>query len=89
MSQPDPKKTAMTSLEQLKASGTVVVADTGDFEAIAKFKPRFFNVQFNCVSFIDQDVTCQAQWERILNLCTCIETDKASNKDFPVYDTLL
>merc|ERR1711990_1129736 len=29
-----------TSLEQLKASGTVVVADTGDFEAIAKFKPR-------------------------------------------------
>jgi len=40
MSQPDPKKTAMTSLEQLKASGTVVVADTGDFEAIAKFKPR-------------------------------------------------
>ena len=41
------------------------------------------------VSFIDQDVTCQAQWERILNLCTCIETDKASNKDFPVYNTLL
>ena len=41
MSQPDPKKTAMTSLEQLKASGTVVVADTGDFEAIAKCKPRF------------------------------------------------
>jgi transaldolase len=40
MSQPDPKKTAMTSLEQLKAAGTVVVADTGDFEAIAKFKPR-------------------------------------------------
>ena len=57
MSQPDPKKTAMTSLEQLKASGTVVVADTGDFEAIAKFKPRFFNVQLNRVSFIDQDVT--------------------------------
>ena len=50
MSQPDPKKTAMTSLEQLKASGTVVVADTGDFEAIAKFKPRFFNVQLNRVS---------------------------------------
>lgn len=30
----------MSSLEQLKASGTLVVADTGDFEAIAKFKPR-------------------------------------------------
>jgi len=30
----------MSSLEQLKASGTVVVADTGDFAAIAKFKPR-------------------------------------------------
>ena len=30
----------MTSLEQLKACGTLVVADTGDFEAIAKFKPR-------------------------------------------------
>jgi len=30
----------MSSLEQLKASGTLVVADTGDFEAIAKFRPR-------------------------------------------------
>merc|ERR1712127_443363 len=38
--QPDSKKTAMTALDQLKASGTLVVADTGDFEAIAKFKPR-------------------------------------------------
>merc|ERR1712106_527612 len=34
------KKPTMSSLEQLKASGTLVVADTGDFEAIAKFKPR-------------------------------------------------
>lgn len=34
------KKPAMSSLEQLKASGTLVVADTGDFEAISKFKPR-------------------------------------------------
>jgi len=30
----------MSSLELLKASGTLVVADTGDFEAIAKFQPR-------------------------------------------------
>jgi len=30
----------MSSLQQLKNSGTVVVADTGDFAAIAKFKPR-------------------------------------------------
>lgn len=30
----------MSTLEQLKSSGTLVVADTGDFEAIAKFKPR-------------------------------------------------
>jgi len=29
-----------TSLDQLRACGTLVVADTGDFEAIAKFKPR-------------------------------------------------
>ncbi|EEB09088.1 transaldolase [Schizosaccharomyces japonicus yFS275] len=28
------------SLEQLKASGTTVVADTGDFESIAQFKPQ-------------------------------------------------
>ncbi|XP_023322470.1 transaldolase [Eurytemora carolleeae] len=34
------KKTAMSSLDLLKASGTLVVADTGDFEAIAKFQPR-------------------------------------------------
>ena len=36
----DSKKPTMSSLEQLKASGTLVVADTGDFEAIAKFRPR-------------------------------------------------
>lgn len=31
---------AVNSLEQLKATGTVVVADTGDFESIAKFTPQ-------------------------------------------------
>ena len=36
----DIKKSKMSSLEQLRNSGTLVVADTGDFEAIAKFKPR-------------------------------------------------
>ena len=36
----DSKKPTMSSLEQLKMSGTLVVADTGDFEAISKFKPR-------------------------------------------------
>jgi len=36
----DSKKPTMSSLDQLKASGTLVVADTGDFEAISKFKPR-------------------------------------------------
>jgi transaldolase len=40
MSVSDSKKTAMSSLEQLKATGTLVVADTGDFETIAKFKPK-------------------------------------------------
>ena len=41
MTDPDSKRLKMTtSLDQLKASGTLVVADTGDFEAIAKFKPR-------------------------------------------------
>jgi len=29
-----------TSLDQLKASGTVVVSDTGDFASIAKYKPQ-------------------------------------------------
>ena len=57
MSQPDPKKTAMTSLEQLKASGTVVVADTGDFEAIAKFKPRFC-IQCNIMLYLVVSVNC-------------------------------
>jgi len=36
----DSKKIKMSCLEQLKGSGTMVVADTGDFEAIAAFKPR-------------------------------------------------
>ena len=41
MTDPDSKRLKMTSsLDQLKASGTLVVADTGDFEAIAKFKPQ-------------------------------------------------
>ncbi|CCH58629.1 hypothetical protein TBLA_0A08400 [Henningerozyma blattae CBS 6284] len=42
MSEPTQKKQKLSgsSLDQLKASGTVVVADTGDFESIAKFKPQ-------------------------------------------------
>jgi len=36
----DTKRPKMSSLEQLRNTGTLVVADTGDFEAIAKFKPR-------------------------------------------------
>ncbi|CCD27080.1 sedoheptulose-7-phosphate:D-glyceraldehyde-3-phosphate transaldolase TAL1 NDAI_0J01880 [Naumovozyma dairenensis CBS 421] len=42
MSEPVQKKQKVTSssLEQLKASGTVVVADTGDFASIAKFTPQ-------------------------------------------------
>uniref|UniRef100_K1QVK0 transaldolase n=1 Tax=Magallana gigas TaxID=29159 RepID=K1QVK0_MAGGI len=38
MSESSPKKRAVSSLDQLK-SMTVVVADTGDFAAMAKFKP--------------------------------------------------
>ncbi|CCK69009.1 sedoheptulose-7-phosphate:D-glyceraldehyde-3-phosphate transaldolase TAL1 KNAG_0B05780 [Huiozyma naganishii CBS 8797] len=34
------KQKTSSSLEQLKASGTVVVSDTGDFEAIAKYTPQ-------------------------------------------------
>ncbi|KAK7208400.1 Transaldolase, enzyme in the non-oxidative pentose phosphate pathway [Myxozyma melibiosi] len=30
----------VSSLEQLKATGTVVVSDSGDFESIAKYKPQ-------------------------------------------------
>jgi len=40
MTESESKKPKMSSLEQLRASGTLVVADTGDFEAISKFKPR-------------------------------------------------
>jgi transaldolase len=29
-----------TSLDQLKASGTVVVSDSGDFDSIAVYKPQ-------------------------------------------------
>merc|ERR1712054_522522 len=32
--------TMSTSLDQLKASGTVVVSDSGDFASIAKYKPQ-------------------------------------------------
>ncbi|KAG0677271.1 sedoheptulose-7-phosphate:D-glyceraldehyde-3- phosphate transaldolase [Kluyveromyces marxianus] len=41
MSEPAAKKQKFAnSLEALKANGTVVVADTGDFESIAKFTPQ-------------------------------------------------
>lgn len=41
MAQPAQKKQkTASSLDQLKASGTVVVADTGDFESISKFTPQ-------------------------------------------------
>ncbi|QLG70924.1 hypothetical protein HG535_0A08710 [Zygotorulaspora mrakii] len=40
MSEPAQKKQKLSSLDQLKATGTVVVADTGDFESIAKFQPQ-------------------------------------------------
>jgi hypothetical protein len=34
------KKPAMSSLEQLKATGTFIVADSGDFEVSAVFKDQ-------------------------------------------------
>ncbi|CAH02703.1 transaldolase [Kluyveromyces lactis] len=41
MSEPSAKKQKFAnSLEALKATGTTVVADTGDFESIAKFTPQ-------------------------------------------------
>lgn len=40
MSQPAQKKQKLSSLDQLKATGTVVVADSGDFESIAKYQPQ-------------------------------------------------
>ena len=45
MTESESKKPKMSSLEQLRASGTLVVADTGDFEAISKFKPRNVQIQ--------------------------------------------
>ncbi|SCU80631.1 LAMI_0B03202g1_1 [Lachancea mirantina] len=40
MSHVDKKQKTSNSLEQLKASGTVVVSDTGDFESIARYTPQ-------------------------------------------------
>lgn len=40
MSQPAQKKQKLSSLDQLKATGTVVVAVSGDFESIAKYQPQ-------------------------------------------------
>jgi hypothetical protein len=34
------KKPAMSSLEQLKATGTFIVADSGDFEVSVMFKDQ-------------------------------------------------
>ncbi|CAR25348.1 Transaldolase [Lachancea thermotolerans] len=40
MAHVDKKQKQSNSLEQLKATGTVVVSDTGDFESIAKYTPQ-------------------------------------------------
>lgn len=55
--QPHPTTSMTSSLDLLKASGTVVVSDSGDFESIAVYQPQdvrlslFFSFLFSPFSF--------------------------------------
>jgi hypothetical protein len=51
------KKPAMSSLEQLKATGTFIVADSGDFEVSVVFKDQMRRI----VPLISLCSTCQRE----------------------------
>lgn len=66
-----------SQLEQLKASGTVVVADTGDFESIAKFTPQDATTNPSLILA----ATKQAQYAKLIDVAIDYAKSKASTKE--------
>lgn len=66
-----------SQLEQLKASGTVVVADTGDFESIAKFTPQDATTNPSLILA----ATKQPQYAKLIDVALEYAKSKASTPE--------
>lgn len=66
-----------SQLEQLKAAGTVVVADTGDFESIAKFTPQDATTNPSLILA----ATKQPQYAKLIDVAINYAKSKASTPE--------
>lgn len=66
-----------SQLEQLKAAGTVVVADTGDFESIAKFTPQDATTNPSLILA----ATKQPQYAHLIDVAIEYAKSKGSTKE--------
>lgn len=67
----------MSQLEQLKKSGTTVVADTGDFESIAKFTPQDATTNPSLILA----ATKQPQYAKLIDIAIDYAKSKGSTKE--------
>lgn len=65
----------MSQLEQLKAAGTTVVADTGDFESIAKFTPQDATTNPSLILA----ATKQPQYAKLIDIAIDFAKSKSSD----------
>lgn len=66
-----------SQLEQLRAAGTVVVADTGDFESIAKFTPQDATTNPSLILA----ATKQSQYAKLIDVALEYAKSKASTRE--------
>lgn len=64
------------SLEQLKASGTVIVTDTGEFESIAKYKPQDATTNPSLILAAAK----KAEYAKLIDVAIDYAKDKGSSK---------
>lgn len=67
----------MSQLQQLKNAGTVVVADTGDFESIAKFTPQDATTNPSLILA----ATKQPQYAKLIDVAIAYAKEKSSNPE--------
>ena len=64
------------SLEQLKATGTVIVTDTGEFESIAKYKPQDANTNPSLILAASK----KQEYAKLIDVAIDYAKDKGSSK---------
>lgn len=64
------------SLEQLKATGTVIVTDTGEFESIAKYKPQDATTNPSLILAAAK----KAEYQKLIDVAVEYAKDKGSSK---------